>query len=129
MVMGTGLSQKCVKCGGVLVLSYGEVSCMNCGATPMTVEERRTWWRDNKKDIAKDVRELGAAAAITKWRIPKQLVGHLYRGQGAQLPKPSANAIAVQMVKQLPNLPEFKDTWGPDVQKKWFDIWFYLVTK
>lgn len=123
----TNPSNICPKCKGTLLASYGIKTCINCGATPMSDKERLEWWKDNKALIAKDVKALGAKATIKKWSIPHQLVGTLTRWQKSKPPQVAAVSSKQHLNSALPPLPEFKDQWMPDVQKRWLDIWFALV--
>ena len=120
---------KCPKCQGALVYSSGVKTCINCGDTPMSAGERQQWWRDNRKEIARDAVTIGVPATIAKWRIPKQLIATLHRGSPALLSKAAPAADPQGPEVHIPDLPDFKDSWTTEVQLKWFDIWTHFATK
>ena len=67
----------CPKCGGKILTNYTERTCINCGNSPMTPEERHTFYKAHEQEMIKDLDVLDPPALIKKWSIPVQIISHL----------------------------------------------------
>lgn len=118
----------CRHCGGSLVRVDDEVKCLSCGRPAENTHDMCRYYEEHKKDIKADILEIGVAATIEKWRIPK---GPFNKLRDRWLPLEEQKPIGQRKPpadNHMPRLPDFKDSWGPTVQELWLKIWLYIAT-
>lgn len=109
-------------------------------------QERHKYYEENKEAIIADLFSLGRVATRAKWNIPKGSLGKLERqwlteeqrlklsvnlgtppGTPGETPHPSTNSTPSN--GRLPPFPQFSDTWEPEVQLQWLEVYEKLTTK
>jgi len=120
-------NNKCPRCGNNLISDRGRPYCLQCGESPMTPKERQQWFRDNQAEMVRDLIAHGSDFVVKKWKIKPQLIGHLKRSSEYKeayppgAPPPARGAKAGS--NGIPPLPPWSDSWKPEVQVKWLEIW------
>jgi len=95
----------------------------------MTRTERHNFVESHRAEILKDVETLGRIGTMQKWQIPaSSLPSYFVRWRVhtrtyRPVPSPASNG------HQLPELPAWKDSWEPDVQRTWLETYQILLAK
>lgn len=135
------IDSKCAKCGGTITDDGERPVCINCGYEPLakpapgviknveavvTVEKRpnnpekaRVWFHKHLQEVQADLLAIGNKATCEKWGIKHQMVSHIKSSRPAAKNTAAAPGSA-------PQLPAFSDSWQPEVQIKWLDVWLAI---
>lgn len=91
------------------------------------------WYRDNKRQMIKDLLAMGKDAFLERWKVKPQLISHLKadklykklaQAPGAKAPKPKPPSG-----DKLPQLPPWSNDWSPEVQVRWLAVYEKLISK
>ena len=107
-------SARCPRCGQQL--SNGE--CL-CGYRRRSRIEMRKIVQANLSQILTDVVEIGPGKTSKKWRIGNSTLYRIPEVRRVMLLKDGDNGSH----DGLPPLPAFSESWAPEVQLKWLEIW------
>ena len=123
-------NQRCPKCRNTLINNYGIYTCISCGFEKTNNAERHKFFEVNKEEILKDVATIGRPRTGKKWRILSSSMPKLLKRW--QPKEETLSPISSHREKQngyRPTFPEFSNSWDPEVQKRWLDIFELLVVK
>jgi len=134
----------------VIVLNKGDPSISQVSKkeehmrhkTLSNIQERHKYYEDNKEAIIADLLSLGRAATRKKWNIPSSTMVYLEKrwltkeqratilgdnpGRPKQQHHPSTSLTPSN--GRLPPFPPFSDTWQPEVQLQWLEVYEHIVT-
>jgi len=113
---------KCPKCGSGMVTIRGRWTCLLCNTETRTRAETHEFYEVNKQDIQVDLRQLGRAATLKKWRIPEGSLAKLSRRWGISTPRTRRAPALASADNLVPGLPPWSDDWPEAVQLKWLEI-------
>jgi len=107
-------------------------------------QDRHRYYEANKEAIIADFLTIGTAATRDRWNIPKPTAAKLARrwltkhqppqttprpgsppATPHKTPLPSTNPTPSN--GRLPPFPQFSDTWAPEVQLQWFEVYSELA--
>lgn len=108
------------------------------------IQGKHKYYEANKAAIMADLLSIGKAATRKKWNIPKGSLGKLTErwlteerklkipvnlatspGTSEETPHPSTNSTPSN--GRLPQFPKFSDTWEPEVQLTWLEVYRELA--
>jgi len=110
------------------------------------IKGRHRYYEDNKQAIVADLLSMGRSATRKKWGISSSTLHTLQKrwlteeqrlkipvslgtppGTPGETPHPSTNSTPSN--GRLPPFPQFSDTWKPEVQLEWLEIYGRLAEK
>lgn len=127
---------KCSKCGGNTLERdpEGDIHCWGCGTTfqqKVSYDDRllarHRFYEENKIAIVADVKSIGTSATAKKWKINGASLHHVLKRweREAKAAQPEQDKVISKTSSdgRLPPFPVFSDSWTPEVQLKWFELY------
>lgn len=135
--------------GPVIVLKKGKLPQNHANKEEtmnVHIAAKHKYYKDNKEAIVADLLSKGKAYTRGRWKIPKGTIGQLINrwlteeqrlkipvnlgtppGTPGETPHPSTNSTPSN--GRLPPFPQFSNTWEPEVQLQWFEVYETLATR
>lgn len=122
------LPARCDRCNGNLIRDGAEIRCLQCGNEYKSLKDKHRFYNDHQQEILKDIRLLGAKKTSQKWQMPSSTLSGLLSKWSQGTPFAPTDSPAPHGNDRFPNLPPWSDTWEPEVQTRWLDVYELIIT-
>ncbi|MCJ7576487.1 MAG: hypothetical protein MUO80_07455 [Dehalococcoidia bacterium] len=99
------------------------------GRSPQQSASKHAYYESNKQQMVTDLLTFGRMPTRKKWNISPSTLSTLEKRWLTPDQKAILDNMTFRPEIQLPQLPEFSNSWDPQVQVKWLEIYGELLKK